>query len=54
MHVLLIQATIEDFHVATAAINVLFMLNRELDDERFVFVGEWCELVGKSVKACVL
>lgn len=54
MHVFLIETTIEYFEISTTAINVLFMLNRELNHERLIFVGERSEFVGKSVEASVL
>lgn len=54
MHVLLIETAVKDFKVATAAIDVLFMLHGELDDERLVFVAKRSEFVGKSIEASVL
>lgn len=41
MHVFALEAAVKDFQVATAAIDVLFMLDRELDDEGFVAITEW-------------
>jgi hypothetical protein len=54
MHVCLIQLAVEDLKIAAAAIDVLFMFHRKLDDEWLIFVGEWSEFVGKSVEAGIL
>lgn len=54
MHVFLIELTIEHLQISAATINVLLMLDRELNYERLIFVGEGSELVGKSIEAGVL
>jgi hypothetical protein len=54
VHVLLVQFAVENLEVATSAVNVLFVLHRELDDKRLVFVGEGSEFVGESVEAGIL
>jgi hypothetical protein len=54
VHVLGIEAAVEQFGVAAAAVDVLLVLDGELDDQRLVPVGEGLELGGRGVKLGVL
>jgi hypothetical protein len=54
MHVLLVETAIEDFKISTSAINVLFMFHGKLNDEWFIFVGEWREFVREGIEASIL
>ena len=54
MHVLGVQAAVEQLGVAAAAVNVLLVLDGELDNDRLVAVGEGLELGGRGVKLGVL
>ena len=54
MHVLLVEGAVEDLQVPAAAVDVLFVLHRELDHQRLVLVAETLELGGQAVEPCVL
>ena len=40
MHVLSVKFTGEDLCIPSATVNVLFVFNRELNDQIFSFIGE--------------
>ena len=54
MHVLGIQAAVEQLGVAATAVNVLLVLDGELEDQRLVAVGERLELGGHGVELGIL
>ena len=54
VHVLGVQAAVEDLGVAAAAVNVLLVLDGELEDQRLVAVGEGLELGREGVELGVL
>ena len=54
MHVLGVQAAVEDLGVAAAAVDVLLVLDGELEDQRLVAVGEGLELGREGVELGVL
>lgn len=54
MHIILLQAAVKQFHVATTTVNVLFMLHSELKDKRLVLVAEGLELSRKTIESGIL
>ena len=54
MHVCGIERAVEQFCIATAAVNVLFVLHCELQHQRLVGVGERLELSGGGVELGIL
>lgn len=54
VHLRLVQVRGEDFDVAAAAVDVLLVLHRELDHQRFTFIAEGVEATGRGVEPGVL
>ena len=54
MHVSLIKRAIKQFGISTTAINVLFMLDSKLHDQRLLLSGGWFEFRGQSVEFGIL
>lgn len=54
MHFLGVEVAVKQLDVTTAAVNVLFVLHGELEDQGLLLVREFWELGGQSVKVSVL
>ena len=54
MHVSLVKRAIEQFSVSTTTVDVLFMFDGELNNERFFLSGDGLEFRGQSVEFGVL
>lgn len=54
VHVLLIEFAVEHLDITTSAVNVLFVLDSELDNQRLILVAKWLEFIGNGIKSCVL
>ena len=54
MHVCGIEGAVEELGIATAAVDVLLVLDGELQDQGLVLVGEGLELGGRGVELGVL
>ena len=54
MHVLLVQGAVEHLQVSSTTVNVLFVFDCELDDQRLVFVWEGLELARQTIEASIL
>ena len=54
MHVLGVQAAVEQLGIATAAVDVLLVLDGELEDQGLVAVREGLELSGEGIELGIL
>lgn len=54
MHVLGVKFAVEHLQVATSAVNVLFMLDRELDNQGLAFIAKRLELCGQRIEPRIL
>lgn len=54
VHFFGLQVAVEQLDISTATVNVLLVLDRVLDDQVLVFVGERWELLGQRIEPGVL
>lgn len=54
MHVALVEVRGEDLDIATSAVNLLFVLDGELDDQGFSLIAKGLKAGRQCVKAGVL
>lgn len=54
MHVLLVQATRKQLHVAAPTVDILLMLDRELYHQCLALVAEGFEFGGQCIKSGIL